>query len=121
MQFQTLQWVMDINADGSLSLWEIWETIRWVFRMPGSLVVEAIGQFPALAALLNISASPETGYASLNGLLAKGLSLLFWLPVLFWVLNLGSGPAKEKAPKAKSKETPLLLGLSDDYPVKHRH
>jgi len=119
MQFQTFNWVMDIDGNGTLSLWEIWETIRWAFMIPGSLVVEFIGQFPALAQLLNISASPETGYASLDGLYAKVLSMFFWLPLLFWVLSIGSNrPSKKQHKKAAQ---PLALPMPDDYPVLRQH
>jgi len=112
MQFQTFQWVMDIDGNGTLSLWEIWETVRWVFRIPGSLVVELIGQFPALAQILNISASPETGYASLDGLYAKVISFCFWLPLLFWVLGLGSNPTTKRRKRLTYNE-PLLLPMPE--------
>ena len=104
MQFQTLQWVMDVNGDGSLSVWELWETARWVFRIPGNLIIEFVGQFPALAALLNVSASPETGYASLNGIAAKALTLLVWVPLLLWVLNRGSTtPRRAQTKKIRTR------------------
>ncbi|MCQ9616958.1 hypothetical protein L1889_09815 [Paenalcaligenes niemegkensis] len=119
MQFQTLQWVIDINGDGTFSLWELWETARWAFRIPGSLVVEFIGQFPALASILNISASPQTGYASLSGLIAKTLSLLFWVPLLLWTLGRGAPAADKTGPSAETSD-PLLITLSDDYPIKYR-
>src|SRR5690625_1140484 len=120
MQFQTFQWVMDIDGNGTLSSWEIWETIRWAFRVPGSLVVELIGQYPALAQLLGISASPETGYASLDGFYAKVLSILFWLPLLFWILSVGGGKSKSNR-KAKAKQKPLALPMPDDCPVLRQH
>jgi len=116
MQFQTFQWVMDIDGNGTLSLWEIWETIRWIFRIPGSFVVELIGQVPALAQLLNISASPETGYASLDSLYAKIISIFFWLPLLFWILSYGSNRPRKTAKKRQPKPT-LLLPMPDDYPA----
>jgi len=114
MEFQTFNWVMDIDGNGTLSLWEIWETIRWVFRVPGSLIVEFIGQFPALAHLLGISASPETGYASLDSLYSKVISIFVWLPLLFWVLGLGS---KTPRRQAVQKTEPLALPMPEDYPV----
>ena len=114
MEFQTFNWVMDIDGNGTLSLWEVWETIRWAFIIPGSLVVEFLGQFPALAQLLNISASPETGYASLDGLYAKIISICFWLPILFGVLSWGS---RTKRHKKLTHTEPLLLPMPDDYPA----
>lgn len=119
MQFQTLQWAMDINGDGTLSLWEIWETVRWAFHLPGNLVLEFLGQFPTLASLLHIHASPAMGYASLDGLVVKALSLLFWVPALMWLMSRGSAPA-QKPTKAIAQEAPLLLSMPDDYPIKLR-
>lgn len=118
MQFQTFQWVMDINADGHVSLWEIWETIRWIFRIPGSLAVEFLGQFPSIAKLLNLQTTAATGYASLTGLLAKTLSLLFWLPLFVGLLTLSSPPKRRhNYLDENSKTQPLLLPIPKDYSI----
>lgn len=111
MYIRTLQWSMDINGDGKLSMWEIWETLRWAFQIPGNLILEAVGQFPALASLLHIQASASTGYASLNSVPAKALTLLFWIGLFLWVVSRGNKST------AKAKHTTLLLPLPKDYPV----
>lgn len=119
MQFQTFQWVLDINADGHLSAWEVWETIRWIFRMPGSLMVELIDQSSFLSQFLNIKASASTGYASLDGLFAKVLSLFFWLPILMSLLSIGSKPKRKRRPSyldENSNTQPLLLPKPKNYP-----
>lgn len=117
MHIQTFQWVVDINADGHFSAWEIWETIRWIFRMPGSLIVELIGQSPFLSQALGIKASVATGYASLDGLFAKVLSLFFWLPLLMWILSRGSKPKRRHHYLDENSNTqPLLLPKPKNYP-----
>lgn len=122
MHIQTFQWVMDINADGQMSLWEIWQTVRWVFRIPGSLVVEFLGHYPALANLLNIKASAATGYASLDGLISKVISLFFWLPLLMWTLSLGNkAKPRHDYLDEHANSQPLLLAKPKDYPVLHSH
>ncbi len=116
MHFQTFQWAVDLNADGSVSLWEVWETLRWIFRIPGSLVVEFMGQFPALAQALGLKASAATGYASLDGLIAKVISLFFWLPLLVWALGLGSKPKnRQNFSDENSNTQPLLLPMPKGY------
>ena len=116
MHFQSLQWVIDLNADGHISMWELWETLRWVFRMPGSLGVELIGQYPALAQILGIHASAATGYASLSGLLAKVLSFLFWLPLLVWALSFSVKPKRRQSYLDENSNTqPLLLPMPKGY------
>lgn len=122
MQFQTFQWVMDINADGHLSSWELWETIRWIFRMPGSLVIELLGQFPLIAKPLGIAASAATGYGSLDGLLAKLFSFLFWVPLLIALLSLSSKPKRRQYYLDENPTTqPLMLPMPKDHPVLRTH
>ena len=111
MYIRSLQWTMDINGDGKLSSWEIWETLRWAFQLPGNLILEAIGQFPALATLLHIQASSSTGYASLNTVPTKGLTLLFWICLFLWVVSRGNKAT------VTAKPCTLLLPLPKDYPV----
>ncbi len=116
MHFQTFQWAIDLNSDGHISLWEIWETVRWVFRIPGSLVIELLGQFPALAQLLNINASATTGYASLDSLFTKVLSLFFWVPLVMWGLSAGIKPKRRHAYLDENSQTqPLMLPMPKDY------
>lgn len=122
MHIQTFQWVIDLNADGQVSLWEIWETMRWIFRIPGSLAVEFLGQFPAVAQMLHIEASAATGYGSLDGLLSKVISSLFWVSLLMWLLSLGSKPKpRHNYLDENSSTQPLLLPMPKDYPVLRGH
>ncbi|WP_300648243.1 hypothetical protein [Paenalcaligenes sp.] len=123
MHIQSFQWVIDQNADGRISYWETWETVRWAFHLPGNLFIELLGQFPTLANLLHISASSATGYASLNSLLSKALSLFVWLTLMVWLLNRSSRPKRQKHYLDENSGTqPLLLPMPKDYPVlRNRH
>lgn len=95
MNIQSLHLVIDINNDGRYSAWELWEAIKFVYRLPGNLLVEAIGQIPPLSSALHIQASAATGYASLNGLLSVTLTLIFWVIVVFGLLTLASPEADQ--------------------------
>ena len=122
MHIQTFQWAIDLNADGHISLWEIWETLRWVFRIPRSLAVEVLGQFPAIAQTLHIQASADVGYGSLDGLLSKVISALFWVPLLMGVLSLGNKSSSRPNHLDENTNTqPLLLPMPKDYPVLRKH
>jgi len=90
MNIESLNLIVDINRDGVYSPWEIWETAKSVYRIPGNLVVEGLGNIPVVSDVLHIQASQATGYASLNGMLAAFLSLLFWLVAVISLLSLAS-------------------------------
>ncbi|MYN13563.1 hypothetical protein GSY71_10500 [Pusillimonas sp. TS35] len=96
MYIKSLNLVADINGDGSYSLWEIWDLLRQIVRVPGNLVVEGLGHIPYVSGWLGINASPATGYGSFNGLLALVLSLLFWAGLLFALMTISS--SEEAAP-----------------------
>jgi|SRR5690606_11197705 len=100
MNIESLHLVADINGDGSYSPWEIWEVVKFVYRLPGNLLVEGLGHVPYVSSLLGIKASAATGYASLDGLFSVTLSLLFWVVVLFAILTLSSPTVEEPAPTA---------------------
>lgn len=104
---QTFQWIIDANSDGVYSLDGILQTLRWAFKIPGSLVVEALGSIPALSDLLHIQASEATGYASLRGGLVSVLSLFFWAALCVWFLEVNSKPRAEPAQR-KARHTPHL-------------
>ncbi|MFW7340131.1 hypothetical protein V0R37_01135 [Pollutimonas sp. H1-120] len=95
MKIESLHLVVDINHDGAYSLWELWESVKFVYRLPGNLLVEGLGHIPYLSSFLGIKASEATGYGSLDGLLSVTLSLLFWIVVLFSVLTLSSPSTDE--------------------------
>ncbi len=112
MNIQSLHLVADINGDGSYSLWEIWEIVRFIYRLPGNLLVEGLGHLPYVSTLLGIHASPAAGYSSLGGMLSVTLSLLFWVAILFTVLNLTSPTVQdpeESAPRTPEAD-PATLG-----------
>jgi hypothetical protein len=94
MKIESLHLVVDLNHDGAYSMWELWESVKFVYRLPGNLIVEGLGHIP-YASSLGIKASEATGYGSLNGLLAVTLSLLFWIIVLFSILTLSSPSTDE--------------------------
>lgn len=90
MYIRSLAFSIDTNNDGLYSVWELWEVAKAIYRLPGNLVVEGLGNLPWVASFLNINASASTGYSSLNGTLAIALSLVFWVAILFTVLTVTS-------------------------------
>ena len=108
MNIQSFVWSIDLNSDGSYSAWEIWETIRWMFRIPGNLLLEGLGHIPYVSSLLHIHASEATGYSSLNGGLSSSLSLIIWAAALAGILTLASPTVikKDKSPE------PMLIGTN---------
>jgi hypothetical protein len=90
MKIQALDLVVDLNHDGTYSGWELWEAVKFLYRLPGNLITEALGHIPYVSSTLDIKASEATGYGSLNGLLAVTLSLIFWVLVVFALLTLAS-------------------------------
>lgn len=122
MHIQSLQWFVDLNADGGITLGMLWEALRGIFRLPGALVVELIGHYPIIAKPLGIAASPETGYASLTGLLAKVISFLFWIPLLISLLNISSRTKPRHSFADEHPTTqPLLLPRPKNYQPFTRH
>src|SRR5690606_2042009 len=89
---------------------EIMEAVKWVFRLPGNLLLEGLGHVPYVSSVLHIQASEATGYGSLNSGLAASLSLLIWAVAIFTVLSLtsSSDTASESAPVS----TPALIGTN---------
>ncbi|WP_397474261.1 hypothetical protein [Pusillimonas sp.] len=82
MWIESFNLVLDANNDGAISPAEAWHVFKWLYQLPGNLVIELLGNIPPVAHLLHISASADTGYGSLGGGLATVLSLLIWLLVL---------------------------------------
>ncbi|HRK84386.1 hypothetical protein [Alcaligenes sp. Lyrl_28] len=117
---QTFQWIIDANGDGLYSLKEILQTLRWAFRIPGSLVVETLGSVPYLSDVLRIQASEATGYASLRGGLVNILSLFFWAGLCLWFLEINSKPRAEP-PQRKTRLTPHLHKQSDSAHAQQLH
>lgn len=93
MNIKSLDLVVDLNADGRYSFWEIWELLRDIYRLPGNLLIEGLGHIPYVSDVLGIHASAATGYASLNGLLAVTLSLLFWIVLILGLMAWASPDA----------------------------
>lgn len=119
MHMQSLQWFYDLQASSPAGMWEY---LRFAFSLPGNLFVELIGLFPTLANLLGIAASPETGYASFNGVISKIVSCAVWLFFLIQILNLTSRPKRPRVYLDEdSKTQPLMLPMPKDYPVLRRH
>lgn len=117
---QTFQWIIDANGDGIYSLNEILQTMRWGFRIPGSLIIETLGSIPALADLLNIRASDATGYASLRGGLVNILSLFFWASLCLWFLEVSAKPRTEPAQR-NPRRTPHLNKQMDSVHGRQLH
>ena len=118
MHIQSLQWLYELQASDSASFLQY---VRFIFSLPGNLFVEFIGLFPTLASFLGIAASPETGYDSLNGLLAKVVSCAVWLFLFIQLLNFSSKPKRPRYLDEDSKTQPLLLPMPKDYPTFRKH
>lgn len=104
MNIKSLDLVVDLNADGRYSFWEIWELLRDLYRLPGNLLIEGLGHIPYVSDILGIHASAATGYASLNGLLAVTLSLLFWIVLVLGLMAWASPDATpDEANNGKKK------------------
>src|SRR5690606_29901442 len=88
MWIESFNLVLDTNHDGAVSLAEAWHIFGWLYQLPGNLVIEALASIPPIADLLQLRASAETGYGSLNGGLATVISLLIWLLVLIQLAGL---------------------------------
>lgn len=106
MNIQSLKLVVDLNQNGSYSLLELWGAAKFVYYLPGNLIVEALGHIPYLAPLLNIHASQATGYGSLNGLLSVTLTLIFWILVVFGTLTLCSPTVDEIDDTSENNASP---------------
>ncbi|OXR50510.1 MULTISPECIES: hypothetical protein [unclassified Pusillimonas] len=111
MNIKSLNLVVDINADGRYSFWEIWELIRDLYRLPGNLLVEGLGHIPYVSNALGIHASEAMGYGSLNGLLAVTLSLLFWIALILGLMAWASPDADTDAEDNVGKATARAPGL----------
>src|SRR5690606_2092398 len=88
MWIESFNLVLDANNDGAVSLSEAWHIAGWLYQLPGNLTIELVGAIPPVANLLQIRASAETGYGSLNGGLATAVSLLIWLLVVIQLAGL---------------------------------
>lgn len=118
MHLQSLQWIYDLHASGSIGGWELWQALKGLFNLPGNIVIELLGSYTVIAQTLGIAASEQTGYASLNGLIAKIISCAAWLFVFIQVVNIGTKPKRRQAYLDEdSKTQPLLLPRPKDYPV----
>lgn len=109
MNIQSLQFVLDINRDGRYSTWEYWEAIKWVYTLPGRLLVEFLGNIPTVASTVGIRASAQDGYASLGSIWVTAISLIFWVAVLIWLMSL------------HRNDEPDQTAVSQDYQARRRH
>jgi len=99
MWIESFNLVVDANNDGTISLAETWHILGWLYQLPGNLLIELLGAIHPVAHLLQIQASPATGYGSLHGGLATVASTLIWLLVLVQLANLREKwkrPAREQ-------------------------
>jgi hypothetical protein len=115
MKIHALDLVVDLNRDGTYSGWELWEAIKFLYRLPGNLLTEALGHVPYLSSALDIQASASTGYDSLNGLFSVTLSLIFWVLVVFALLSLASPDTDDDT--ATQDARPNTLQRADVAPV----
>ncbi|UYO92769.1 hypothetical protein [Pollutimonas sp. M17] len=116
MKIESLNLVVDINHDGAYSMWELWEAVKFVYRVPGNLLVEGLGHIPYVSSFLGIRASEAAGYGSLDGLLSITLSLMFWIVVLFSALTLSS-PSEDDAGDSAEKAPGPALEAPSGFPL----
>jgi|GEM_PF-1846743 len=83
--------------DNGVTRDNIWELAIWLYRLPGNLIMEGVGNLPLVPELLNIHASASTGYSSLNGTITHALSLLFWVALLLGIISYSSREGKREA------------------------
>lgn len=107
MQIMSLSHKLDVDGDGTLSRWEVLETLKWVYHLPGNLIMEGLGHVPYLSGWLGIEASAATGYGSFGSLPSVVLSLLVWLALFCGLISLRL-PARRREPSVS--EPPLRLG-----------
>ena len=106
MKIQSLMFTVDTNHDGTYNMRELWEVGKAIYRLPGNLLVEGLGNLPYAAQFLNIQASASNGYASLNGTLAVAVSLIFWVSLVFTVLTIASPTDPNALPDAAANLSP---------------
>ncbi|WP_103035720.1 hypothetical protein [Castellaniella caeni] len=119
MNIQALHFVLDIDGNGSISSWEVIDALKWGVTLPGRLLVEGLGNIPLVANTFGIQASAATGYASFNSLLATGVSLVFWVLVLYLLTRIGA----QREPKASTQAAPPVIPGMPHYrgPKPHKH
>lgn len=118
MTIRSLAFTLDINGDGTLSPWEYLEALKWLYQLPGRLVIEGLGNIPIVASTLNIQASQATGYSSLYGVAATLISLICWMALFCSIASLTS---RERGGAMIGKKKPLALPAPPGMGIKHRH
>ncbi len=103
MRIYTFQLLSNLSQDPAG--WSAWSLLSWLYRLPGSLFLEAVGNIPAVTQILPIQASAATGYSTLDGRIVNVLSLFFWAATALWILHSSSTP-KATDTKAKEKKAP---------------
>lgn len=107
MNIQALHFVLDADRNGVIAGWEILEAVKWFLTLPGRLLAEGLGNIPIIADIFGIQASQATGYASFDGLLATGSSLVFWVLILYLLTRIGSDRTDGGTPP----EAPSVPGM----------
>ncbi len=108
MKIEALNFYVDINGDGRYSGWELWEAVKWVYHLPGSLLIEGLGNTPYISGWLGIQASEATGYASFNNWIVVLFSLLFWLALLIFLVSIKHYDDDPEASPPKAEPQPYL-------------
>ncbi|MCX5592074.1 hypothetical protein [Alcaligenes endophyticus] len=105
MPIQSFQWLVTVS-DNPASF-NAWDMFSWLYRLPGSIIIEILGHITPLAALLNIQASRSTGYATLDGRIVNVVSLFIWAATILWILHTSSTPSSSVKPRAQRKAPSL--------------
>lgn len=121
MKMKSLDFALDINGDGVFSPWEYLEALKWIYQLPGRLVMESLGNIPVVASTLNIQASEATGYASLYGLTVTLISLLCWLVLFCSIISLTSRERNARKTARKTLLLPAPPGMGMKHPRRHLH
>lgn len=105
MHIQSFQWLANV-IDNPASF-NAWDMFSWLYRLPGSLIIEALGNIHPVAELLHIHASSATSYATLDGRVVNVVSLFIWAASVLWILHASSTPETSSNPN-KERKSPTL-------------
>ncbi len=70
----------DMNFDGVLTISDAWLWIKWVFFVPGDLVIAAVLQIPAFAQFFEVT------QASYGNWVSTTISAVVWSPFILLVV-----------------------------------
>lgn len=77
---------LDMNADGAITVSDIWMWAKWALTLPGDYALLSVMRWmPAAAQFLEVSP------VSLGGVLSSALSTIAWILLLGLIANVDAG------------------------------